>query len=271
MGHAALSGSLTDVALARLDHLISEVKHSQRSKTDLILEHLQSARIYLLGAMPDEYEFSLQEARRLAPQATDAALRKAVEQEVGVLLEQMPAAASQPHTAAVRRPEHAERKPLDAGDKSELYRFFHGSATTLGVFYPTHYIFASFPSLQNAKNAIKALQAAGYSETAAASAVETFQFMNEIRSEVGLWGAFMASISRFFGTEAVFVDLDLAKVEAGAAFLAVYCRREEHAEHIRDLVMPFEPLAMQLYLPSGIRSLVAGTSPGPQGNHPHDS
>src|SRR5438132_4887283 len=49
MGHAAPSASLTHVALARLDHLIGEIKHSQSTETDLLLEHLHGARIYLLG------------------------------------------------------------------------------------------------------------------------------------------------------------------------------------------------------------------------------
>jgi len=263
MGHAAPTASLTQVALARLDHLIEEVKHAQGAQIDLLLEHLQGARIYLLGAMPDEYEFSLQEARRLAPQA-NFAVQKAIEQDVEVLLEQMPPAVPQPQSAPVRS---TEPRTLNDAGKSELYRFFKGSATTLGVFYPTYYIFASFPSLQHAQNAAKILEAAGFRETIAASAAETFAFMNEIRSEVGLWGALMSSISRFFGTEEVFVEIDLAKIDAGAAFLAVYCRREEQAERISDLVMPFEPIAMQLYLPGGIRSLIAGKSPGPQGNH----
>jgi hypothetical protein len=214
--------------------------------------------------MPDEYEFSLHEARRLAPQATSAAVQRTVEQEVGVLLEQMPPALPHPETGPVRS---IEPKTLDDAGKSDLYRFFHGSATTLGVFYPTYYVFASFPSLQHAQNSAKALEEPGFRETIAASAAATFTFMNEIRSEVGLWGALMSSISRFFGTEEVFVDIDLAKIEACAAFLAVYCRREEHSERIRDLVLPFEPIAMQLYLPDGIRSLIAGKSPGPQGNH----
>jgi hypothetical protein len=247
-----------------LDHLISEVKHAQGSQTDLLLEHLEGARIYLLGAMPDEYEFSLCEARRLASQASSFAAQKAIEQDVGALLEQMPSAVPDPDAAPVRRVE--PQTPDNAG-KSNLYRFFKGSATTLGVFYPTHYIFASFPSFQNAQNAAKTLEAAGFRETIAVSAAETFAFMNEIRSEVGLWGALMSSISRFFGTEEVFVDIDLARIETGSAFLAVYCRHEEHAERIRDFVMPFEPIAMQLYLPGGIRSLIAGISPGPQGNH----
>ena len=54
MGHATPSASLTHIALERLDHLIGEVKHAQGAQTDLLLEHLQGARIYLLGEMPDE-------------------------------------------------------------------------------------------------------------------------------------------------------------------------------------------------------------------------
>lgn len=269
MTHTVPSAPLTEAALTRLDHLIAEVRGSPDGKAELLLEHLQSARTCLLGAMPDEYEFSLVTAMDLAHQATDAALRRAIREEVKVLLDQLPAARPQPQPITSRPRRDSEK--LKEGDKSELYRFFRGRATTLGVFYPTHYIFASFASLENARNAATALQAAGCTEAVATSASETFRFMAEIRSEVGLWGALMASISRFFGTEEVFADIDLAKLEQGAAFLAVYCPREEQADLIRDVVVPFEPLAMQLYLPGGIRSLVAGKSPGPQGNHPEQN
>ena len=59
MEHATLSSPLSEVAQARLDHLIAEVANSPDPHTALLLEHLQSARTYVLGAMPDEYEFSL--------------------------------------------------------------------------------------------------------------------------------------------------------------------------------------------------------------------
>jgi hypothetical protein len=266
MAHTAPSASVAEVATARLDHLIEKVRQSGDGNTDLLLEHLQSSRTYLLGAMPDEYEFSLITARELTPQVTNPDLRSSITQELRVLLDQLEAATPQPGVSPPR-PRRDQETTEEDGGKTKLYRFFRGSATTLGVFYPTHYIFASFPSLKHAENAAKALQAAGFSDCVTASSAETFRFMNEIRSEVGIWGILMASISRFFGTEEVFADIDFAKIEEGAAFLAIYCRREEHAEHIRDLVMPFEPIAMQLYLPGGIRSLIAGKSPGPQGNH----
>jgi hypothetical protein len=265
MRRAALNGSLREIALARLDRLIAEVKHFPAGQSDLLLEHLQSARIYLLGAMPHEYEFSLLAAKQTGVTLTDAALRSHVAQELGVLLDQMPTAEAQTRLMPSNPPRDAQA--IEEGNKSELYRFFHGAATKLGVFYPTHYIFASFPSFENARNAARALQAIGHRESVAASAAETFRFINEIRSDTGVWGALMASLSRFFGTEEVFADIDLAEAEKGSGFLAVYCPQEEQAVRIRDLVLPFEPLAMQLYLRDGIQSLLAGKSPGPQGNH----
>ena len=158
MSHSALSAPLSHADLARIDRLIAEVAKSHDVQTDLLVEHLQSARIYLLGAMPDEYEFSLVAAKNVAAALSDTNVKDALTRELAVLLDHMPAA--QPRhggTSAEPRdtPESAEQI-----DKSELYRFFHGAPTTLGVFYPTHYIFGSFPSLQDAKNAAQALQAA---------------------------------------------------------------------------------------------------------------
>jgi len=267
MKQATLSGHLTDIALDRLDRLIAELTRFHDSPAELLVEHLKSARNYLLGAMPNELEFSLLAAKDLAAQLPDVHLQALVRQEVASLLG-LAAVPAPPPAARAARPSFA---PLEEGAGTELYRFFRGTATTFGVFYPTHYIFASFPSFENARNAARALQAAGYRDLVAASAAETLQFMNEIRADAGVWGALMASISRFFGTEEVFADIDLGKAYKGAGFLAVYCSREEEAEPIRDLAIPFHPIAMQLYLPSGIRSLYAGKSPGPQGNHTEEN
>lgn len=267
MAHAALSSPLGQAELARLDLLIAAVARSPDAEDSLLLEHLHSARTALLGAMPEEYEFSLVSAKHTAVELPDPALQQTVKDEVARLLDALSASRAHAATAPPHRQDWSKSSAGEA-DKSELYRFFHGTATTLGVFYPTHYIFASFPSFEKAKRAAEALQTAGYSDLVATSSSETFRFMKEIQAHGGVWGAVMGAISRFFGTEEVFADIDFTKAENGAGFLAIYCPREEAAERICDLVAPFEPLAMQLYLPDGIRSLVAGQSPGPQGNHP---
>jgi hypothetical protein len=251
--------------LARLDRLISQVATLPESQSDLLLEHLRSARTYLLGAMPEEYGFSLRSARETATIGlADASVQRSVTKDLAGLLD-----GAHARTGSERGLPAPHRRNPSAIDhtKSELRQFFHGTETTLGVFYPKHYIFAAFPSLQRAKTAALALKSAGYSDVLAASAEETSRFFDELRSAAGIWGALMASVSRFFGTEEVFADIDAREAQKGAGFLAVYSPKEAQAEQILDLVAPFDPLVMQLYLPGGIRSLCAGKFPGPQGYH----
>ena len=269
MGRTVLSAPLREQALARLDHLIHEVTQLSDGQKDLLLEHLQGARTYLLGAMPDEYELNLGAAKEAAAGITDARLQSLVIQEVTALQEGT--ADLEPATAqGWHRPRRVHNsEPADA-DKGELYRFFHGYKTKLGVFYPTKYIFAAFPSFRIACDAAGKLEAAGFTkdEVVAVTDAETSRFFDEMRADAGPWGELMASFSRFLGTEEVFADIDIAESRQGAGFLAVYCPEEEEAERIRNLLGPLGPLSMQLYLPDGVRSLWAGNSPGPQGHHP---
>lgn len=269
MLHTTLNGPRREEALATLDQLMANVAPFHDDPSSLLREHLQSARVYLLGAMPDEYEFSLAAAMETASELTDAAEQNLVRREVEALLRDAEEAAAPRHARHQhRRPPYSRTR--EGATKSELYRFFHGAGTTLGVFYPTHYIFAAFPSYQAARNAADKLVEAGFGkdELAAVTSAETLRFFNEVRADVGLWGDLMSRISRFFGTEEVFADLDIRRSQEGAGFLAVYCPQEEEAELVRDLLEPFEPLSMQLYLPGGIRSLCAGESPELQGNDP---
>jgi len=257
---------LRERALVKLDYLIAQVRDGQN---DLLLEHLQSARAYLLGAMPVEYEFSLHTAKETAAGLTDSSLKSLVLRELTALIEDH--VHTQPPLESWHRPRRDPNcKMVADADKSELYHFFHGYRTKLGVFYPTHYIFAAFSSFEAAKNATGKLEEVGFSrdEFVAVTAAETLRFFDEMRADVGVWGELMTTLSRFFGTEEVFADIDIAKSHKGAGFLAVYCPQEEEAERVRDLLEPFGTLSMQLYLPGGVRSLWAGKSPGPQGKHP---
>jgi hypothetical protein len=262
----ALDKQSRERALAKLDSFIARLRDGQN---DLLLEHLQSARTYLLGAMPDEYQFSLQTAKETAAGVNDPTLKSLVLHELTALLENN--VHTQPPLESWHRPHRDPNSRVVAeADKSELYGFFHGYRTKLGVFYPTHYIFAAFSSFQLAKSAAGKLEGAGFSrdELVAVTAGETMRFFNEMKADVGLLGELMTNLSRFFGTEEVFADIDIAKSHQGAGFLAVYCPQEDEAERVRDVLEPFGPLSMQLYLPGGVRSLWAGKSPGPQGKHP---
>jgi hypothetical protein len=257
MFHATLNGPRREEALSTLDHLMADIALFHDDPNNLLQEHLRSARVCLLGAMPDEYECSLVAARKSASGLTDPTEQNRVRREVDALLQDAK------ETAAPGNARHQHHRPPHSttvdDTKSELYRFFQGSGTTFGVFYPTHYIFAAFRSYQAARNAADKLEEVGFDkdELVAVTPAETVRFFKEVRADVGLWGELMSRISRFFGTEEVFADMDIRRSRDGAGFLAVYCPRETEAERIRDLIEPLEPLSMQLYLPSGIRSLSA--------------
>src|SRR6266478_6711031 len=230
MMRGALDEPIRERALVKLDYLITRVRDGQN---DLLLEHLQSARAYLLGAMADEYEFSLHTAKETAAGLTDSSLKSLVLRELTALFEDH--VHTQPPLESWHRPRRDPNSKMVAdAAKSELYRFFHGYRTKLGVFYPTHYIFIAFSSFQLARNAASKLEEVGFSrdELVAVTGAETLRFFDEMRSDVGLWGELMTTLSRFFGTEEVFADIDIAKSHEGAGFLAVYCPQEEEAESV---------------------------------------
>jgi hypothetical protein len=139
-----------------------------------------------------------------------------------------------------------------------LSTFFKGSETCLGVFYPKRYIIATFPSFESARLAERALRATGFlpDEVQAASGGEMLNFFRELRARTGLLGGLMTEFSRFIGTEASFLDRDVWEARHGAGFLAVHCSTEREADHIRGLLTPLHPSAMQWYRTGAVCSLV---------------
>jgi hypothetical protein len=68
--------------LARLDELLEELGQASESQCELLREHLESARIYLVGSMPAEYALTLRLAGEAANCITDRNLRARVEEFV---------------------------------------------------------------------------------------------------------------------------------------------------------------------------------------------
>jgi hypothetical protein len=139
-----------------------------------------------------------------------------------------------------------------------LTNFFKESDSTLGVFYPKHYIIATFPTYAAAQLAAQALRGAGFGEDdmVAIPGAEILQFFEEFRANSSLWAGVMSVLSRAFGTEQAFVDADVQRAQAGAGFLAVYSPEEAQASRIRALLEPFKPKAMHWYLAGGVECLV---------------
>jgi hypothetical protein len=139
-----------------------------------------------------------------------------------------------------------------------LTNFFKESDSTLGVFYPKHYIIAAFPTFAKTEEAAHALGRAGFGadEVLAIPGSEILKFFEEFRANSGLWAGVMAVLSRAFGTEQVFADDAVERAHAGAGFLAVYSPGEAETGRIRALLEPFQPRAMHWYQSGGIQCLI---------------
>ncbi|MCX6596473.1 MAG: hypothetical protein NTV70_08910 [Acidobacteria bacterium] len=140
---------------------------------------------------------------------------------------------------------------------SKLSSFFEGSGTNLGVFYPNHYLLATFPNLADAQNAQHFLQMSGYEEDRmiSASGRDVISFSEGRAADNGLVGLLMTGLSRLIGTEAVYADQDLAEARKGSAFIAVHCPDEKSKVHIWNLLAPRNPLVARYYTLAGIEHL----------------
>jgi hypothetical protein len=137
---------------------------------------------------------------------------------------------------------------------SRLTGFFKGSDTTLGVFYPNHYLVAVFGDLQAAQDAVRKLRTAGFAEdeTISAGGKEIVELATD---ETGLGGFLMQALSRLFATEQLFTDHDLEHARHGAGFLAVYCPTEKTKKDAWSVLEPETPLDARYYGTGGIEHL----------------
>ena len=227
-------------------------------QADLLMEHLHSARTYLLGAMPEEYLTSLESAKSTLKQVPDSHLRRVLGDALANLLAEM-SRHGEPEATEPRHHAHSRNhKPAPMGVASILWKFFDVSDTSLGIFYPKRFIVASFPSLDTAKRAEGILRDGGFApdEVVAVPGVQMLQFFEELRLRAGLWGGLMEALSLALGTEAAFVAKDAKCAREGAGFLAVYGPWEIESARIRELVAPLGPISMWRYGTGSIETLV---------------
>jgi hypothetical protein len=142
-----------------------------------------------------------------------------------------------------------------------LSRFFKGSATHFGLFYPRHYLIAVFPDLEAAAMAERRLFDFGFAseDVAAAPGEEVVCLAGELARNHGFWTLVMQELSRIFRTEEVYADQDLDLASRGAAFLMVYCPSEGRKTKAWQLIEPVHPLMARHYAFGGIEHLVGET------------
>jgi hypothetical protein len=76
--------------LTKLTDLIQELRDSNQNQRDLLIEHLESARICVLGGMPEECRLSLELAGDVCNTLQDESLHKRAKALIQDLLTQFP-------------------------------------------------------------------------------------------------------------------------------------------------------------------------------------
>jgi hypothetical protein len=144
---------------------------------------------------------------------------------------------------------------------SQLAKFFDGSDTLLGVFYPEHFLIAIFPNIERAKTAKSKLRAAGFSDEEAlvTPGADLVDLIREESSRYGLLGYVIRELSRCLHTEAVYTDHDLKYATRGAAVLAVHCLDPRTKNAAWRFIAPTAPLTARYYSFSGIEHLAGET------------
>jgi len=137
---------------------------------------------------------------------------------------------------------------------SALTGFFKESDTQMGVFYPKHYLIAVFRDLETAQGAARKLRLARFAE-GEVIAVPGREIIELTREESGPGSMLMQTLSRFFATEQVSHDSDLALAQRGAAFVCVHCPTEENKQEAWKAVRADAPLAARYYANDGIEHL----------------
>ena len=256
MQHSTLNHTECEIDLKRIDDMIAALRYSPNA--DLLIEHLHSARTYLLGAMPEEYLVSLESAKQALNTVSDRNLRNALNDALTRLLGEMSRHSESPKTEPQHHPHPRNHKETPTGATSPLWNFFDTSDTSFGVFYPKKCIVAVFPSVDSAKGSEAALLNAGFTsnEVIVAPGVEVLRFFEELRHWAGLWGQLTEALSRALDTEAAFAAKDTEQAREGAGFLYVYDPLEVESSRIRELIAPFGPISMRRYTSSSIETLL---------------
>ncbi len=136
----------------------------------------------------------------------------------------------------------------------QLSKLFKDSATRMGLFYPAHYVIGSFRTFETARQVCQRLRDAGFADedAFALAGQELIELEND---ESGLGSLVMQELSRFFATEQITTDEDLAKARHGAAFVAAYCPSEDTKARAIKIMEAGAPLAARYYGGAGIEHL----------------
>jgi hypothetical protein len=136
--------------------------------------------------------------------------------------------------------------------------FKHDAEESFGVFYPTDYLVATFPSHDIALQAKEELEKNGVegNDVLILRGEEFVALEEKAHEDASFWSRITSRISKVVGTEELHLEYDLKNARAGAAFLAVHCPTQEEGQRIFRLLKHLAPLSMRRYSPYTIDRMV---------------
>jgi hypothetical protein len=135
-----------------------------------------------------------------------------------------------------------------------ISELFKESDTSLGVFYPNHYLIAVFSNVDAARHVDQNLKSTGFRQEDLIT-IGGAEIIELVKEEVGPGGLLMQALSRFIGTEQIYADRDVHHARHGAGFVAVYCPTEKTKNKAWQVIGPAQPLDARYYSSGGIEHL----------------
>lgn len=134
--------------------------------------------------------------------------------------------------------------------------FFKTSDTSMGVFYPLHYVLAAFENEARAKEIRTRFLEAGFADDDVAAVDGPF-VVNTLESleGSGLIEQAQQSVVRFVGTELGYIEDDRKTADRGAGFLFAYTPDQETTDRAIELLKFAHPIYARRYNLAGIHRI----------------
>lgn len=139
----------------------------------------------------------------------------------------------------------------------QQWDFFKKSETSLGVFYPLHYIVAGYEGMEQAEAAEAAFRESGVAaEDVRAATGEFVARQLESRDDRNVMDKLNNELVKVFGTEKGYTTEDKQHAGDGGAFLFVYAPNDEDAANAKTVFAKKPPVFARRYLRIAIEQIV---------------
>jgi hypothetical protein len=139
----------------------------------------------------------------------------------------------------------------------QQWDFFKQNETSLGVFYPLHYIIAGYDSLDEARAAERAFRESGVAADDVRAATGEFVATQlESRADRNLADKLGNELVKLVGTEKGYVAEDKQHAARGGSFLFVFAPDDEGAANAKSVFASHPPAFARRYLRIAIEQMV---------------